>query len=125
MNTNIERRIVVCTVIACTLGWSLPAAAADSSGPVVSDARIFGITGRVLNEAEMTDIRGRGSRVDIRVNGVDHSDSNPNTQGSSSLTVNLGGGAVARGFASTSGNGTSSARVSINISGVTFRTSGN
>ena len=125
MSSNIERRIVVCTVIACALGWSLPAAAADSSDPVASDARVFGITGRVLNEAEMTDIRGRGSRVDIRVNGVDHSDSNPNTPGSSSLTVNLGGGAVARGFASTSGNGTSSARVSINISGVTFRTSGN
>jgi len=125
MSTKIARRIVVCAVIAGALSLSLPAAAQDNARPAVSDTQVFGITGRMLNEAEMTDVRGRGSRVDIRVNGVDHSDSNPNTPGSSSLTVNLGGGAVARGFASTSGNGTSSARVSINISGVTFRTSGN
>jgi hypothetical protein len=125
MSSKIEWRLVVCAVIACALSGSLPAAAADNPGPPGADARIFGITGRVLNEGEMTDIRGRytpGSRVSIRVNGTEYTDSNPNTPGSSSVTVNLGTNTVSRGFASTSGTGGSS-RVSITLSGVTFRTS--
>lgn len=125
MSIKIERHIVVCAVIAGALGWSLPAAAQENAGITGSDARVFGITGRVLNDSELTEMRGRytpGSRVTIRVNGTEYTDSNPNTPGSSSVTVNLGTNTVSRGFASTSGTGGSS-RVSITLSGVTFRTS--
>jgi hypothetical protein len=125
MNTRSKRRIVVGTIIAGALSWSLPAAAADNGAPAVSDAQVFGITGRTLNEGEMSDLRGTytpGSRVNIRVNGTEYTDSDP-APGSSSVTVNLGPGSVSRGFASTTGTSGSS-RVSITLSGVTLRTSG-
>jgi len=125
MSTKCERQVIVCTVMAGVLSWPLSVAAADNSGPAGSDARIFGITGRVLDEAEMTDVRGRytpGSRVSIRHNGTEYTDSDP-APGSSSVTVNLGSNSVSRGFASTSGSGGSS-RVSITLNNVTVRTSG-
>ncbi len=120
-----KTKILVCSVIAGALNWALPAAAQATDGPSGSDKRVFGITGRVVSEGEMTDMRGRytrGSRVDIRVNGVEYTDSDP-APGSSSVTVNLGPNTISRGFASTTGTSGSS-RVSITLSGVTFRTSG-
>ena len=122
-----KTKILVCSVIAGAISWSLPAAAQANDAPSGSDARVFGLSGRVLNESEMTDMRGRfarGSRVDIRVNGTEYTDSNPATPGSSSVTVNLGPNSVSRGFASTSGTGGAGSHVSIVLSGVTVRTSG-
>jgi len=127
MNTRSKQRIVMCTVIAGALSWSLPAAAADN-GVASTDAQIFGITGRSLNDGEMSDMRGRftpGSRVTIRHGDTVYTDSNPTTPGSSTVTVNLGPGSVSRGFASTGGTGGSaSGTVSITLSGVTVRTNG-
>jgi len=120
-----KSKILVCTVIAGAVSWALPAAAQATNGPSGSDKQVFGLTGRSLNEGEMTDMRGRytrGSRVDITVNGTQYTDSDP-APGSSSVTVNLGPNTVSRGFASTTGTSGSS-RVSITLSGVTFRTSG-
>ena len=121
-----ERIIIVGALMAGALGWSQALAADDAAR--ARDTQTFGITGRVIGESEMTEMRGlgpNGSHVNIRVNGVDHTASDPNTPGSASLTVPLGGGAFSRGMASTSGTGASSARVSIIISGVTFKSTGN
>ena len=126
MGTKRERRVVVCALIASAVSCSTVLAADIAAR--TSDTQTFGITGRVIDESEMTEMRGlgpNGSHVNIRVNGVDHTATDPNTPGSASLTVPLGGGAVARGMASTSGIGASSARVSIIISGVTFKSTGN
>ena len=118
-------KILVCTVIVGAISWALPAAAQATNAPSGSDRQVFGLAGRALNEGEMTDMRGRyarGSRVDIRVNGTQYTDSDP-APGSSSVTVNLGPNSVSRGFASTTGTSGSS-NVSITLSGVTVRTSG-
>lgn len=126
MNTRSKQRIVLCTVIAGALSWSLAASAADNVAAAGSDAQVFGLTGRALNEGEMSDMRGRfspGSRVSIRLNDTVYSDSNPTSPSTSSVTVNLGPGSVSRGFASTSGTGGSSS-VTITLSGVTVRTNG-
>jgi hypothetical protein len=113
------RSIIVLAVIASALSWSLPAAADDAAVNRL-DLRHLGLVGRTLSDAEMSDMRGGyvpGSTVTIQVGDVVTTDSDPNTPGSASVTVNLGPGTVSKGFASTSGTGASSARSSTVISG--------
>jgi hypothetical protein len=117
-----ERSIIVGAVIAGALAWSLPAAA-DTPAPVRLDMQKFGITGRTLTDEEMSDMRGRFARASIRVGDVVTTDEDPANPGSASVTVNLGGGAVSRAFASTSGTGGSARSTStVSITGtVTLR----
>ena len=109
--------IVVCAVIA---SWSLPAAA---EMPNRSDVQYLGLTGRVLSDDEMSDMRGgfiRGNRATITIADQVTTDYDPNTPGSASVTVNLAPNTISRASASTTGtSGYSSATVTI-TGNVTF-----
>jgi hypothetical protein len=101
-------------MIASASSWPLPAAAET---PTRSDLQHLGLTGRMLNDEEMSDMRGgfiRGNRATITVNDQVTSDYDPNTPGSASVTVNLGPNTISRASASTTGtSGYSSASVTI------------
>ena len=83
----------------------------------------FGITGRALSDEEMSEMRGRFARASIRVGDVVTIDEDPAHPGSASVTVNLGGGAISRASASTSGTGgTARSTSTVSITGtVTLR----
>ena len=106
--------IVVCAVIASASSWSLPAAAET---PNRSDLQYLGLTGRMLSEEEMSDMRGgfiRGNRATITIDDQVTTDYDPNVPGSASVTVSLGPNTVSRATASTTGtNGYASASVTI------------
>ena len=90
------RSIIVCAGIASALSWSLPTAADEAAGTRL-DPQHLGLTGRTLSDEEMSDMRGGytpGSTVTIQVGDVITTDSDPNTPGSASVTVNLGPGTV-------------------------------
>ena len=112
--------IVVCPVIASASSWPVPAAAET---PTRSDFGYLGLTGRMLSEEEMSDMRGgfiRGNRATITIDDQVTSDYDPNVPGSASVTVNLGPNTVSRASASTTGtNGYASASVTI-TGAVTF-----
>jgi hypothetical protein len=112
--------VVVCAVIAGVLGWALPAAA---DTPARSNLNHLGLTGRVLSDDEMSDMRGgfiRGNRATITIDDQATSDYDPNVPGSASVTVNLAPNTVSRASASTTGtNGYASASVTI-TGNVTF-----
>jgi hypothetical protein len=109
-----RRSIVVCAVIASASSWPLPVAAET---PTRSDLQYLGLTGRMLSEDEMSDMRGgfiRGNRATITIDDQVTTDYDPNTPGSASVTVNLGPNTVSRASASTTGtNGYASASVTI------------
>lgn len=103
--------LVVCAAIA---SWSLPAAAET---PTRSDLQYLGLTGRILSDDEMSDMRGgfiRGNRATITIDDQVTTDYDPNVPGSASVTVSLGPNTVSRATASTTGtNGYASASVTI------------
>jgi len=114
--------IAVCAVIASALSWPLPAAAVEAA-PARSDFQYLGLTGRMLSDEEMSDMRGgfmRGNRATITVDDQVTSDYDPNVPGSASVTVNLGPNTISRASASTTGtSGYASASVTI-TGAVTF-----
>jgi hypothetical protein len=127
MTSGNQKRIVPGALMAVRSDLRSTRAAADGGDLVERNSIYAGLSGPMLSDEEMSDIRARyarGSWVDIQVNGVEYTHSNPTTPGSSSVTVNLGRNTVSRGFASTSGTGGAGSRVSISLSNVTFRTSG-
>ena len=114
--------IAVCAVIASASSWPLPAAA-DEAAPARSDFQYLGLTGRMLSNREMSDMRGgfiRGNRATITIDDLVTSDYDPNVPGSASVTVNLAPNTVSRASASTTGtSGYASASVTI-TGNVTF-----
>jgi hypothetical protein len=109
--------VVVCAAIA---SWSQPVAAET---PTRSDVQYLGLTGRMLSDEEMSDMRGgfiRGNRATITIDDQVTTDYDPNSPGSASVTVNLGPNTVSRASAATNGtNGYASASVTI-TGNVTF-----
>jgi len=113
--------MMIGAVIACTSGWSLPAAA-DAPAPTRSIIDQLRVIGHPLGGKEMGNLRGSSSRATIRVNGTTYTATDPAATGSASLTIPLATRTFSRVSASTIGGGTATSTVTI-TGPVTFRTS--
>jgi hypothetical protein len=111
MDARTERRLVICTVIACAMTCALPAAAADGGTLADRNDLYAGLAGRPLSDEEMGNIHGRyvppGSTVIIQIGNGDntsttYSQSDPTTPGSA--TVVTTGSTTVTGYAATGGN---------------------
>jgi len=119
----VRKTMVVCAVVACAWGWSLPAAA--DMAPEGPNPQYLGLKGPTLNDADMSEMRGGylpGASATIIVDGVTTTDYDPATPGSASVEVSLGPNTVSRARASTSGTG-GSARATVTITNLTTSTS--
>jgi len=112
MDARTERRVVICTLIACALTCALPAAAAEGGTLADRNDLNAGLAGRPLSDEEMGDMRGRyvpppGSTVIVQIGNGDNTSTttsqyNPAIPGSATVTTT--GRTTVTGYASTSGS---------------------